>query len=94
MTKDTWDRAAAHFGITPDEADDYREAFTDVAWMGVDAYIDGLFAELQNAVAQQRVGQPLAPTAVRRLVARRTVALELVAVNQYDWLAQLDGPKH
>jgi hypothetical protein len=101
MTEQEWNDAVEHFGLSPEEAADYRDAFADVERLGWDGFIDLVFDETRAAVRAQRAGFPPTAAAVRRAVARKTVVVEfaggeatVLAQLQQLTLAGYDGPTH
>jgi hypothetical protein len=101
MTENEWNDAAARFGLSPEDAADYREAFQDVERLGAERFIDLVFDEAVAALVAARGGAPPDAATVRRCQVRKTVVVELVggqdAIRHHcrqQALAAFDGPTH
>lgn len=95
MTIDDFQRAAVHFGVNAEQAEDFRRAFIDCGLMGLDAFLDAVQAEHQAALDRAKSGQLPTDAERRRLEARRIVASEMLGSETYDALAHFhDGTTH
>ena len=89
MTPD-WKDAAAHFGLSPEEAQAHWDAWQDLTRLRPAAFVDETFEELQTALAEaKRTGQPPDPATMRRLQARH----DLIAAFTEDAAAQLNAER-
>lgn len=86
---------ADRLGLTPDDAEECRQALQDVTTLGYDGFIDQTFREVATAVKAAYAGQRPTPEVTRRAEVRKRIAVgltELLDLRQQ--LAQYDGPRH
>lgn len=73
MTND-WTNAAAHFGLSPEDAAAHWTAWQDLERLRPAAFVEDTFQLLKTLVDErQRTGQPPDPAALRQLTARRDI---------------------
>jgi hypothetical protein len=101
MTEEEWTDAVERFGLSPEEAADYQDAFRDLERLGLDGFVDLVFTEVRAARLAQKAGYEPTAAVVRRAQARRNVVVEFAGGEdvireqmQQQALAAFDGPTH
>lgn len=96
---DDWTAAAAHFGLSPEEAAEHKRGWEDLQLFGAEAFVNQTYEELKAALAEaKRIGQPPDPAAQRRLQARHDIIVTMTEAASHEimqqYLEAYDGPRH